>query len=62
MARKKKESDLKKIRNFIERASRTESQKLGPDFWQTKKFLDDIGQKEEPDFTLTSSEINAYLG
>ncbi len=62
MVPQREKLDLKKIRNFIIETSEVEIQKLGPDFWEAKKILEETCQEKEPDFTLTSSEINAYLG
>ncbi len=58
----REELDLEKIKEFIVKSAEEEIRKLGPDFWETKKILEETCREEEPEFTLTSSEINAYLG
>ncbi len=57
----KSEVDLKTIKKNIEEQAKMLEKTLGDDFWETKKILQDRITKEV-EFTLRSSELNAYLG
>lgn len=59
---KKEAKELRKIKKIIENKAQKMEDELGIDYKETKSFLIALSDADEIKFTLTASEINAYLG
>jgi len=59
---KKEAKELRKIKKIIDNKAQKMEDELGIDYKETKSILIGLLDADEIKFTLTASEINAYLG
>ncbi len=59
---KKEAKELRKIKKIIDNKAQKMEDELGIDYKETKSILIGLSDADEIKFTLTASEINAYLG